>query len=32
VETLPLFLVLGIGLEIAIVVFLLTFFRRRGWF
>jgi magnesium transporter len=28
----PVFFGLGIGLEIATVVFLMTFFRRRGWF
>jgi magnesium transporter len=32
IGSLPLFLALGIGSEIAIVVFLLTFFKRRGWF
>ena len=28
----PAFLVLGIGVELLTVAFLLTFFRRRGWF
>jgi magnesium transporter len=28
----PVFVGLGIGLEIATVVFLMTFFKRRGWF
>jgi magnesium transporter len=28
----PAFLALGIGSEIALVVALLTFFKRRGWF
>jgi magnesium transporter len=32
IATFPLFLVLGVGSEIAVVVFLLTFFKRRGWF
>ncbi len=32
IDSWPLFLALGIGSEIAIVVFLLTFFKRRGWF
>jgi magnesium transporter len=32
VGTLPLFLGLGIGSEIAVVVFLLAIFKRRGWF
>jgi magnesium transporter len=32
VGSMTVFLTLGIGTEIAIVVFLLTFFKRRGWF
>jgi magnesium transporter len=32
VGTLPLFLSLGVGTEIVVVVFLLTLFKRRGWF
>jgi magnesium transporter len=29
---LPVFLTLGIGTEVAVVISLLTFFKRRGWF
>jgi magnesium transporter len=32
IGSMTVFLTLGIGTEIAIVVFLLTFFKRRGWF
>jgi magnesium transporter len=32
IGTLPLFLILGVGTEIAVVVLLMSFFKRRGWF